>query len=756
MSRLFTAIFLKIFFFLLSVFFVQAQSNNARWEDYFSYSKISNVLEVNGFIFCSAENGLFSYDPNTYEIEKISKTNDLNDVGISAFDYNKDLELLMVGYQSGELDFLGPEENHNMLEVPLHQSYYGDKRINHIFPYGEIAVISGEFGLVTFDLVNFEFMETVYFIQSNVYFGVKQSAILNDVIYAASDKGIYKHNLDSFIANFTAWEKVEGIPDTEFQKIVEFNGKIIASSWSNVYVFDGEEWSFFGNLQPLKDMRVNGNTLSITQDLSVRNYNENLNLVNIASFSESLNTGIKVGNTTYGGSNLYGLLDGNTQILPDGPYNNKSWAVTSLQGQIWISPGGMSNFNAPSSNADGFFHFNGEHWVHYSSEQILNAKDIVDVAVNPENINEFYVSSWHEYTSWGVPEPHIGMFKFQNGQMVAHYNSDNSTLKFRERIAGSCFDEKGNLWISQTAADPSSRTLMHRLSPDGNWESIDVVAATVNAGARKPIVYNGYGFLAIPRNDTGVSSGVRITDMQDVYTIDTSNDRGKLPSGEVISVAVDKNGTLWIGTLVGLRTLYNPLETIKLSSFETQPVVIIQNGIPEALLTDIQINAIEVDGGNQKWIGTESAGAYCISEDGTETIYHFTSANSPLPSNKVNGISIDHSSGVIYFATDKGVVSFRSDAVEVGDSFGDVYAYPNPVRPGFTGEVTIKGLPIDADVRIVDVVGNLIYQTKAKGGVAKWNTRNLKGKSVASGVYLVLMTNQDASQNKQTKIAVIR
>jgi len=102
------------------------------------------------------------------------------------------------------------------------------------------------------------------------------------------------------------------------------------------------------------------------------------------------------------------------------------------------------------------------------------------------------------------------------------------------------------------------------------------------------------------------------------------------------------------------------------------------------------------------------------------------------------------------------VVSFRSDAVEVGDSIGDVYAYPNPVRPGFTGEVTIKGLPINADVRIVDVVGNLVYQTKAKGGVAKWNTRNLKGKSVASGVYLVLMTNQDASQNKQTKIAVIR
>ena len=213
-----------------------------------------------------------------------------------------------------------------------------------------------------------------------------------------------------------------------------------------------------------------------------------------------------------------------------------------------------------------------------------------------------------------------------------------------------------------------------------------------------------------------------MTDMNEVYTVDANVERGDLPSSEVPAVAVDMNGTLWIGTIMGLRVLYNPIESIKSGNFQTQPVIIEQDGIPEALLTDVQINDIAIDGANQKWIATETGGVYCFSSDGTKTVHHFTSGNSPLPSNKVNKIAIDNQSGVVFFATDKGLVSYRSDAVEVGDSFGDVYSYPNPVRPGFKGEVTIKGLPNDADVRIVDVVGNLIYQTKASGGVAKWDT----------------------------------
>lgn len=743
-------------FLICPAFFCLAQNNTTRWEDHFSYNNIKHIWEINGFIFCSAENGLFSYDPNSGEMEKISKVNDLNDVGVSAFSYSPELELLLVGYERGEMDMLGPDENHNLLEIPLHQSYTGSKIVNHIFPYQTTAVISGEFGLATFSLEEFEFMETTYFSQTGVYFGVKESAVLDGVIYAASDKGIFSHPLNEFIANFVSWQQPEGMPTTPFQQIVVFQNNLLASTNGNVYRFDGSNWTSFGNFPGLRDLSVNGNVLSITQPNSVTNYNEGFAVIETVSFTQNLNTGLKIGNITYGGSSLFGLVNGLNEIAPDGPYNNKSWAITAYEKQIWIAPGGLNNFNTPQQNADGFYHFNSEKWIHNTSEDMLGAKDIIDIEVNLQDSTEIFVSSWFEQLYWtpqGVPYTDllIGMFKFKNGQMVEHYNSTNSGLKFRERIGGSYMDEEGHLWVGQSYADPNSKTFLHKMSPSGNWTSVDLGAAG-SAGARKPFVYQGYGFLPLPRSN----SGLKVTDMQNVYTIDASSNSGNLPSSEVISGAIDQNGILWIGTTLGLRVLYNPIESVQSGSFQADPVIIEQNGIPEAVLTDVQINDIEIDGANQKWIATETGGVYCFSEDGTQTIFHFTAQNSPLPSNKVNDIEVENITGVVYFATDKGVVAYRSDVVEIGDSFGDVYSYPNPVRPGFNGDVTIKGLPNDADVRIVDVVGNLIYKTRASGGVAKWNTKNMKGKPVASGIYLVLMTNRDGSENKQTKIAIVR
>lgn len=755
MNTRFQKYFIIVFGLLLLIFpgkLTLAQTSKVRWDDHFSYAHIKHLFEINGFIFASSENGFFIFDPNTGEIEKNSKVDDLNDVGISSFNYSQELEYLLIGYESGEMDILGEEDNYNMLEIPLHQFFTGEKTINHIQPVGNEAIISGEFGLVTFDLLEQEFIETVYFTQASTYFAVNETAIYNGIIYAASEKGIYTHPMNEFIANFVAWEQVNQLPNTEFRQIVLFQNKLFASSGNNIYTFDGENWTLWGNFPNLTNINTNGNTLSITQYTRVSNYDENLNLIDSYEFEHPLNTGIKVNNITYGGSRQYGLLRDSFSIMPDGPFNNQSWSVTAMQDQIWIAPGGIQNFFQPYLNPNGFYHFNGEQWIHYQSEMLYNAKDIVDIEVNPNDVSEFYVSSYLEYPSWNDNSIQIGMFKFKNGQLVEHYNEDNSPLIHRARIGGTRLDDQGNLWVQQSTAEPGWRSLMHKMSPNGTWETIELMATNPDTGARKPAYYNNYIFAALPRK----TSGLKMTDMNEVYTIDSHVDRGELPSSEVPAVAVDMNGTLWIGTIMGLRILYNPIETVKSGNFQTQPVIIEQNGIPEALLTDVQINDIAIDGANQKWIGTDTGGVYCFSSDGTRTVHHFTTANSPLPANKVNKIAIDHQSGVVYFATDKGVVSYRSDAVEVGDSFGDVYSYPNPVRPGFKGEVTIKGLPNDADVRIVDVVGNLIYHTTASGGVAKWDTRNMNGKYVASGIYLVLMTNKDTSESKQTKIAIVR
>lgn len=749
-TKIFITKFMATAIFTLLTTGIFAQSGKNRWQDYFSYSNVSHIMEINGIIYCSAENGFFTYNPNTGELEKNSKINDLNDVGISAFNYSPDTGQLMVGYLSGELDFIGGDENHNMLEIPLHQSYTGNKRVNHIAPAGDVAVISGEFGLATFDLNAYEFLETCYFVQGGTYFGVKESLVYDGVIYAASDNGIFYHPLDEFITNFTAWQQPQGLPTTAFQHIIEFQGKIVASSGDSVYVFNGENWSLFGNYGGLRDIETNGDALTMTFSQAVMNFDENMGNQEYIVFGKQLNTGIKINGIPYGGSIEFGLITENNEIRPDGPYNNQSWSVAVAKNQIWIAPGGMTNFFIQLYNRNGFYHFNGDHWEQHPFEELLEARDVVDIEVNPNDITEYYVSTWYDVVV--NTNIHRGIFRYKNDQMVEHYNYENSGLKKGERIGGTAFDEDGNLWISQSFTEDDGKTFMVQKQANGSWRSINLYAAKKDAGARKPFVYKGWGFVALPRQD----SGLKITNMETVYTIDASVNKGNLPSAQVISAAIDQNGVLWIGTILGLRVLYNPLETVQQESFQTQPVVIEQNGIPEALLTDIQINDIKVDSTNQKWMATESAGVYCFSDDGTTTVYHFTSGNSPLPSNKVNFIAIDKETGMIYFATDKGLVSFKSDAVESGDSFGDVYAYPNPVRPGFTGEVTIKGLPTEADVRIVDINGNLIYRTKAAGGIVKWDTKNMKGKPVASGIYIALMTNRDATESKQTKIAIVR
>lgn len=737
----FNFVYMKWLFLLIPTLLTFAQTTNTRWQDHFSYNNIRHIWEINGRIFCSAENGIFSYEPNSGEIQKISKATELNDVGITAFNYNPENETLFIGYESGELDILAPEENHNFLQIPLHQGYTGSKIVNHIAAYQNTAVISGEFGLVTFSLEDFEFMETTYFVQAGTYFGVKETAVLDGRIYAASDRGIFTHELNGFMANFVSWQQPSGVPPSVFQKILAFQGNILASSGNSVYRFDGNNWSLFGNYADLRDISSNGNVMSITQANSVYNFDENLNLTETVSFIQNLNTGIKSGNITYGGSSLFGLLAGSNEILPDGPYNNKSWSVTGLDNQIWIAPGGMANFNRPLANSDGYYHFDGTIWNHIPTEDILNGQDVVNIEPNPSNLSEVYVSTWLETT---------GLFKMNNNIVSEHYTEKNSSLETNLRIAGSSFDEQGNLWVTQSFLSNNGPSGVARKSASGNWDYIRIGGGS-KGGLRPPVIHQGHAWVALTRE-----GGIRVTDMQNLYTISSVASAGDLPSDEVLSVVFDKDGVLWIGTILGLRILYNPLETVKTGNFQTQPIIIEQNGIPEALLMDTQINDIEVDGANRKWIATESSGVYYLSDNGEQTIFNFTTANSPLPSNKVNDIDIDPITGIVYFATEKGVVSYRSDAVDVGESFGDVYAYPNPVRPGFNGKVTIKGIPNDADVRIVDVVGNLIYNTKGAGGVVEWDTKNLKGKLVASGIYLVLMTNRDASETKQTKIAIIR
>ena len=230
---------------------------------------------------------------------------------------------------------------------------------------------------------------------------------------------------------------------------------------------------------------------------------------------------------------------------------------------------------------------------------------------------------------------------------------------------------------------------------------------------------------------------------------------GNIPGNIVFAMATDKNGEVWVGTEKGVAVFYSPENIFSGQNFDAQRILVEQDGYVQYLLENETVMSIAVDGANRKWIGTDRGGVFLFSEDGTKQIYHFTDENSPLLSNRVISIAINDITGEVYFATDNGVISFKSTATGGGDTFDNVYAYPNPVRAGYEGYIAIKGLVSNAQVKITDINGALIYTAKAEGGQAIWDGKNFNGSRARTGVYLVFAATADGSEKIVTKILII-
>lgn len=767
---------LIICFPFLSLF---AQQNKGRWTDMFSYANVKFIEEVQDVLYCATENGIFIYDNSSTDNEwvKYNKTNILSNVGISAMDYEPSTNTLVVGYESGAIDLLEAGKSSIVLDIPWN-NFSGSKRVNHISISGDIAIISGNFGIASFSISEKEFKETTFFYKNSNYLSVNEAAIFNGNIYAATSDGVYTYPLVNNVnyPNFYEW-KIQ--PSTQGQNVLNlelFNNELYYSTKNQLYKINAtNQTTSILNLEEIIDLKSNKDKLAITDKSGITfidtnqstskkiiKYQDSNSQGNIQEYIMEMNTGIYFNNKYYGGSMKFGLVDFDLVTtyytepkgyLPDGPYNNLSYSLAVKNNKVWIAPGGIGDFNQPLENSDGFYYFDKYIWKHFKSNQFENAKDFVKIAVDPNDDNHFVAVPYFEATNWNYTQK-IGVMEVNLKDNSYNYNHIISPLKWRYRIASAAFDESGNLYLGSSFPEINGTTVYNSnyyYQRKGNtWKNILSQKGNLST-TLSPDFSNDYIWFPNARN-----GGVTVLDkeMNEIITLTQSN--ANLYEDNVISLAVDQNNSVWIGTLLGITVLNNADASIASGNYKTEPIVIIQDGIPEALLTSIRINDIKVDKANRKWIATNSSGVYYVSDNGEQTIHHFTSKNSPLPSDIVYDIEIDDSNGKVYFATDKGVVVFNGDVQDVGTNFNQALAYPNPVRPSFKGNVIIKNLPNRASVKITDVVGNLIYETKANGGIVEWNTRNSKGKEVASGVYLVLMSNDDGTETKTLKIAVVR
>jgi len=319
------------------------------------------------------------------------------------------------------------------------------------------------------------------------------------------------------------------------------------------------------------------------------------------------------------------------------------------------------------------------------------------------------------------------------------------------RALGATFDSSGKLWIMNELTKEPLKVLNGTQWQKYSFE--DVYGATaVKSVLYERMVIDRNGTKWIPTVENGL---VAYNETMGPKFIKVTQDNG-LPSNYVKSLAIDLSGRLWIGTVKGLRVIYSTERFTDATSLDAVQVIIEEDGVAQELMYEQVITDIEVDGANNKWFATAGAGAFLVSPDGQETLYHFTKENSPLPSNNINDMAIDSATGEVFFATDRGMVSFKGTSTEGADDLEAVYVYPNPVRPGFSGDVKITKLTDNANVKITDIEGNLVFEATSEGGTVLWDTTAFGKYKVRSGVYMIFISTEDATLTKVKKVMVVR
>ena len=459
------------------------------------------------------------------------------------------------------------------------------------------------------------------------------------------------------------------------------------------------------------------------------------------------------------------LLNQAKTLSPGGPKYNGFAYIQYLNNRLYTVPGMFKSGYADSNTPGSVQILHDGEWANYQENLSLKTGyDYLDnnvLAVDPRNANHVFVGG------------RTGLYEFLDGQLKAYYNKDNSLLqgamyKGRELgnnyvlINGLCFDNKGDLWILNSQA---SRENLLRLSADGQMTSFSKPALMkdgVGGSVLTSMVFDNRNNLWFCNDhwDYPALFCYQPTTDKLLSFIRFVNEDGSNLDLVPHSVMPLSNGDVWVTTTIGPLLLSRSAIDNPETAVFTQVKVPRNDGtnLADYLLSGIDVTCMAIDGGGRKWFGTKANGVYLISADNMTQVKHITSSNSLLLSDNILSIAINNTTGEVFFGTDKGLCSYMSDATTPSDrpSGDNTYAYPNPVKPGYIGPITIVGLSMNADVKIVTTNGVLVAAGISNGGSFIWDGKDKSGKPVASGVYMVESADEDGNNGVVCKVAIVR
>lgn len=756
------------FYFVLVSQLIFAQQNNQLWKGYFSYNEIVDVESATNEVFVATQNAVFSKALLSNELTIYNSINGLKPESITSIHHSDASNKTFVGNTNGLLLIINSDGSITtkvdiINEVPVPPN---KKKINDFYEYNGKIYISTDYGISVVDVLTSEFVITYFIGTAGEETEVLQSTVLNDELYAVTrDFGIRKGSLSNpNLYDFSQWQTFDG---GYWTGIVTFNNQLIAmNANARTYRYNGSVFQeILNHAQPGLKLKTNGSELIITTSNHVyvlnQSFSQVAHITTIPGLSALFSAATVLGTKLYIGTEKDGLFSTDLtnpttfeNLSPNGPVRNYIFKVKKALNYLWAVYGDYTRqYNPYPLEEYGISKYSAEDgWELIPYNDVFQAKSICDLAINPNNQTQVYASSYFS-----------GLVKIQ-GDAIELFNQANTGVNGLEslvlsppnpsyidvRVNSPAFDKDGNLWVTNAFVEKAIKVLR----TSGQWQSYSLV------GIAPTVATGRYGPMAIDKNNTkwipSINDGlIAFNENYNNKFIVLNTSIGNLPNNDVRCVAVDNRNQLWIGSFSGLRVL-SVDQFISETELEANSIIIQEGDLAQELFYQQTILDIAVDGANRKWVSIADGGVFLVSANGQQTISRFTKNNSPLPSDNINDIEIDGSSGEVFFATDKGMVSFLGTSTKPSDNLANVYVYPNPVRPEYFGTVKISGLTDKANVKITDIEGNLVHETTTSGGTIEWDTKAFGNHKVASGVYMIFVASEDGTDTTVKKVMIIR
>ncbi len=748
-----------------------SQIGVGEWRDHLPYNRGKGVVELNNKIYCSTESGIFIFNKLDNSIEKLSRIKGLSDLKINSIASSQVYNLLIIGYENCNIDII---QNNSIFNYPYikNKIIIGNKTINNIYIHNQYAYISCGFGIVVYNLTKNEIKDTYQIQINNETLNINDVCIINNEIIAATDSGVFHGRLMDNLVDYSNWSRYTGYQTYNFktEQIEAFDNKLFIgqnlNASNSIIVFKQEDnWIslYYTTNKVINSINAIDNHLAISTNNEIMFLNDNLSVESSISdygFSRYVVSNkiyIDASGTLWIADHNFGLVSKTNNEFknykPNGPINNNCYKLKYLNGYLWVSGGGMTDRHQNLWRPGQFHYLKDDIWRTITS---YTTRDIIDFTIDPSDPDHIYAASFG-----------YGLLEFDNNTLINEFNLKNPeahTLKSAIPgenyywIGGVTLDNKKNVWMTNM----KSSSILDVYTNDKKWFEIPVEKVTDIYVGEIINTKNNYKWINLLRGE-GIlvyndNNTVKDLDDDQYSKFSVFDENNKTITSEVFALAEDKKGDIWVGTDMGIYVFYNAENVFKGANFYASDILIPRNdgtGLGDPLLFTETVTCIKVDGANRKWFGTKSSGVYLFSADGINQIKHFNTSNSPLLSDYIIDIEIDGATGEVFFSTSEGLMSFKSTASDETLQKNLLYAYPNPVRGDYKGPITITGLIEDANVKITDISGNIVYETVTLGGQAIWDGKTMSGNRVKTGIYLIFCTDDFGNKTKITKLLVI-